>query len=107
MRSVKCILCLTQAGCLAYLFIMQTIGIFEAKNKLSEICGRVAQTGEPCIISRRGQPLVKLEPVFTAGQKKSVWDLREESERQRGPITDDFKLPKRTVNPNFSKSILD
>lgn len=42
---------------------MKRIGLFEAKTKLSEICDRVAETREAVVITRRGQPVVRIEPV--------------------------------------------
>lgn len=39
------------------------IGLFEAKNKLSELADKVARTGETVIITRRGKPLVRMMPV--------------------------------------------
>ncbi len=37
---------------------MEEIGIFEAKTKLSSICERVARTGTPVTVCKRGKPLV-------------------------------------------------
>ncbi len=46
---------------------MQTeIGLFEAKNKFSELADKVARTGETVIITRRGKPLVKVTPLEEA-----------------------------------------
>lgn len=42
---------------------MKTIGIFEAKTRLSEICDEVARTQAPVTITRRGAALVYIEPV--------------------------------------------
>ena len=42
---------------------MKTIGIFEAKTKLSEVCEEVVRTNMPVMITRRGAPLVCIEPV--------------------------------------------
>ena len=42
---------------------MKHIGLFEAKTKLSEICDRVVTSGEPVTVTRRGKPLVRIEPV--------------------------------------------
>lgn len=44
---------------------MNQIGIFEAKTRLSEICDTVSRSGEAVIVTRRGQPLVRIEPVET------------------------------------------
>ena len=42
---------------------MKTIGLFEAKTKLSQICEEVAKTHVPVTITRRGRALVCIEPV--------------------------------------------
>ena len=42
---------------------MKTVGIFEAKTKLSEICETVAGSGEACVVTKRGRPLVRIEPI--------------------------------------------
>ena len=41
---------------------MDEIGLFEAKNKLSELVDR-AERGEETVITRRGKPVAKLVPV--------------------------------------------
>jgi prevent-host-death family protein len=40
-----------------------TIGLFEAKTRLSEICERVASEHVGVTITRRGAPLVRIEPI--------------------------------------------
>ena len=42
---------------------MRTIGIFEAKTKLSDICDEVARTGMPVMVTRRGTALVRIDPI--------------------------------------------
>jgi prevent-host-death family protein len=42
---------------------VKSIGIFEIKSKLSEICHEVALTGEPIAITKRGKPLVRILPA--------------------------------------------
>ncbi len=42
---------------------MKTVGIFEAKTKLSEICEEVATSHESVLVTRRGTPLVRIDPV--------------------------------------------
>ena len=49
---------------------MKTVGIFEAKTKLSEICEEVARTRVPVVVTRRGTALVCIEPV--PAQKPSI-----------------------------------
>ena len=75
---------------------MMKIGLFEAKTKFSEICNQVARKGETVIVTRRGKPLVKIEPVTTYPTGGSqIWELREKYIREHGPITEDFKLSPR------------
>ena len=45
---------------------METVGIFEAKAKLSEICEQVASTRESIVVTRRGKPLVRILPMEVA-----------------------------------------
>lgn len=42
---------------------MKYVGLFEAKTKLSELCAHVAEHGESVVVTRRGQPWVKIEPL--------------------------------------------
>jgi len=70
------------------------IGLFEAKTRLSEICERVAAERQPIIVTRRGKPLVKIEPMdFPKGESKSVWDRRAAYEKKHGRFTESFELP--------------
>jgi prevent-host-death family protein len=41
---------------------MDEIGLFEAKNRLSELVDR-AERGEETVITRRGRPVAKLVPL--------------------------------------------
>ena len=73
---------------------MIAIGLFEAKTKLSEICERVAAKGVAVILTRRGRPLVRIEPLkVVPGGRKSVWDRRADYEKKHGPLTEAFELP--------------
>ena len=73
-----------------------TIGLFEAKTKLSEICARVVSSGQAVTVTRRGKPLVKITPAEPVQSKReSVWDRRAEYEKKHGPFTDNFDLPPR------------
>ena len=74
---------------------METYALYDAKNRLSELCNQVTETGEPCVISRRGQPIVKLVPIEDPQSSKSVWDTLEESQAKYGPLSEDFELPER------------
>jgi prevent-host-death family protein len=53
---------------------MRMIGLFEAKTKLSEICEEVAKTHAPVTITRRGKPLVCIEPITE--QRLSIKERR-------------------------------
>jgi len=44
---------------------MKTVGIFDAKTRLSELCREVAETGQEITITRRGQILARLLPPST------------------------------------------
>ena len=73
---------------------MRTVGIFEAKAKLSEICEQVARSGESVVVTRRGKPLVKIEPAEV--DRSSVWEDRAEYIAHRGKIKEEFDLPERS-----------
>ncbi len=73
-----------------------TIGLFEAKTKLSELCEQVARRREAVIITRRGRPLVRIEPIGPGkGVSSSVWDSRDAWEKKHGPLREDFEPPAR------------
>ncbi|MEQ2008520.1 MAG: type II toxin-antitoxin system prevent-host-death family antitoxin [Limisphaerales bacterium] len=73
---------------------MNSIGLFEAKTKLSEICDAVATNGKAVTVTRRGRPLVTIEPI-PAGKHgpRSVWAVRAEYERKHGRLKEAFELP--------------
>jgi len=73
---------------------MRTVGIFEAKAKLSEICTEVAQSGEGVVVTRRGKPLVRIDPIET--DKFSVWEAREQYIARTGRFRGEFDLPSRS-----------
>ena len=75
---------------------MNAIGLFEAKTKFSEICDRVAAERVAVVVTRRGRPLVRIEPISAIEARPvSVWDRRAEFERKHGRFTEDFALPPR------------
>lgn len=75
---------------------MNAIGLFEAKTRFSEICERVAAKGEAVVVTRRGRPLVTIEPIpMPEGRPVSVWDRRADFEKKHGRFTEDFTLPPR------------
>ncbi len=68
---------------------MKTLGIFEIKTRLSQVCEEVAQTGESVLVTRRGEPLVRIDPLSreTAGHSP-VWEARERHEAEYGVYED-------------------
>lgn len=77
---------------------MKTLGIFEIKTKLSRICDDVARTGESVLVTKRGKPLVRIDPLPEATSGGSeVWEKRREYEAA-SEITDDFSLPEREAD---------
>lgn len=78
---------------------MKTLGLFETKNQLSEVCDEVARTGEPCLITRHGLPLVRLVPAAEES-RGSVWDTVRESAARYGAIDEGLPLPERNVVDN-------
>jgi prevent-host-death family protein len=79
---------------------MKTLGLFEAKNRLSEVCEQVAATSEPVVITRHRKPLVQIVPIQDSEMKESVWDSVEESNARYGPLDEDFELPVRDLKLN-------
>jgi len=65
------------------------VGMHEAKTTLSKLVD-AAQSGEEVVITRRGQPVAKLEPVSVGALRKSQYG----SLKGRIEIADDFdELP--------------
>jgi len=73
---------------------MKSVGLFEAKTKLSEICRGVATTGQAVVVTHRGKPMVRIEAVAPP-KGTSIWDRRAAHVKKNGPLTVDFDLPKR------------
>jgi prevent-host-death family protein len=82
---------------------MKMIGVFEAKTRLSEICEEVARSGRSVIVTRRGKPLVRIDPLKE--NRFSVWEDREEYIAHRGRLKEEFDLPPRS--PELPASPLD
>lgn len=72
---------------------MRQVGLFEAKAKLSEICAEVARSGESVVITRRGKPLVRIDPVPT--DRFSVWEERDRYAASKR-FKDEFEIPTRS-----------
>lgn len=76
---------------------MNAVGLFEAKTKLSEICAEVAAKGVSVLVTRRGKPLVRIEPIRPDKAKaRGIWDRRAALIKARGPLTESFTLPARS-----------
>ncbi len=79
---------------------MKTLGIFEVKNKLSELCEDVSSGGDTLIVTRHGKPLVRIVPYHTPDSRQSVWGTVAECQAKYGPITEELDLPDRNVATN-------
>lgn len=75
---------------------MDMIALYDAKNRLSEICNQVSETGQPCVISRRGKPVVKVVPIDAGESVASVWDTVEESQARYGQLDEELELSERS-----------
>lgn len=76
---------------------MTMVGIIQAKTQFSKLCERVAKRREPIVITRRGRPLVRLEPISAGnGKKSSVWSARAAWDAKHGPVREKFSLPARS-----------
>lgn len=42
---------------------MKTVGMFEAKNRLSELVSDFVEKGEPVTLTRNGRPVAQLVPI--------------------------------------------
>lgn len=68
------------------------MGLFEAKTKLSELCQWMAETGRGLTITRRGESLVRLEPVHAERPRsKSLWAKRARHLQIHSPLPADEK----------------
>jgi prevent-host-death family protein len=56
---------------------MKTVGVAEAKAKLSELLGQVLHKGERIVVRRRGKPVAALVPIEdlerTEGEPRADW----------------------------------
>ena len=65
----------------------QTIGIFEAKTHFSEICDKVARTGEEVVVARRGRPMVRIVAVSPEPEDRvGILARMRQTEAKHGPI---------------------
>ena len=77
---------------------MKAIGIFEAKTKLSEICETVAVSGEAYMVTKRGRPLVRIEPVheqpLSVVERRAAYMAKYGDAEPDDPV--DFDVPERS-----------
>jgi prevent-host-death family protein len=76
---------------------MKTIGLFEAKTHLSQICEEVAASHTAVVLTKRGVPLVKIDPLDR--QPLTIRERREEylaaHSADESPDSEDFVTPPR------------
>jgi prevent-host-death family protein len=82
---------------------MKTVGLFEAKTRLSEICNEVARSGRSVVVTRRGKPIVRIDPV--PDDRFSVWEDRADYIARQGRLKEEFDIPSR--DPQLPSSPLD
>jgi prevent-host-death family protein len=77
---------------------MKTVGIFEAKTRLTAVCEEVARTHQPVTVTRRGKPLVRIDPVeeapLTINERRDAY-MADQGKRQKRD-TVDFEVPPRS-----------
>ncbi len=77
---------------------MEQIGLFDAKTRLSEICDTVARSGQPVPVTRRGKPLVRIEPVridaSTISERRAAYITQYGAQEQADEV--DFEAPPRS-----------
>jgi prevent-host-death family protein len=78
---------------------MKTIGVFEAKVRFSEICQQVVKHSEPVMVTRRGVPLVRIDPVERTETKSAIWEAADEHRHAAGRPAKDLTLPARVLKP--------
>lgn len=55
---------------------MKRMGISEFKAKCIGVIKEARQTGTAVVITRRGEPMVRLEPIIDAGTPRQLGQLR-------------------------------
>ncbi|MFT5471092.1 MAG: antitoxin (DNA-binding transcriptional repressor) of toxin-antitoxin stability system [Verrucomicrobiales bacterium] len=80
--------------------ILKTIGVLEAKSRLSEICSEIAKSGDTVVISNRGEPLVEVRPIRQPGQagdgpgSEGILDCLRTCRQRFGPLEEEFEIPR-------------
>ncbi|RFC49492.1 MAG: Antitoxin component of toxin-antitoxin stability system, DNA-binding transcriptional repressor [Verrucomicrobia bacterium] len=81
--------------------ILPSVGIPDARGRLSELCGEVARSGQPVWLCRRGLPIVELRPVRgeaacgadpTPRQRAGILDLWRECRERFGPVQEELAV---------------
>ncbi len=57
---------------------MKTMGISEFKAKCIAVIKEARRTSTPIVITRRGEPLVRIEPIHTSRTRRTLGALRSE-----------------------------
>ena len=77
---------------------MKMVGIFEAKTHLSELCEQVAATHEPVTVTKRGEPLVRIDPLdsepMTIRERRDIYMATHGGEERDDAV--DFDPPERS-----------
>lgn len=64
-----------------------TIGIFEAKTHLSEICEKVAETGVEYVVTRRGRAVARIVPAIPEPTSRiGILARMSQTDETHGPI---------------------
>lgn len=77
---------------------MKIIGIFQAKTHFSDICEKVSRTGEPILITKRGVPIVRIDPISPDKRISNVWSARKNFIKKHGAIDEDIEIPNRSID---------
>ncbi len=77
--------------------MMKSMGIYEVKTKISEICEAVKETQEPILITKRGIPMVRIIPIENKDIKSNIWNKRKKFLTGNIIFNEDFSLPPRKV----------
>lgn len=62
-----------------------TVGVFDAKTRLSELVDQVARTGEEVVITRRGRPLARITPINDESAVEEALELLAAARAQSSP----------------------
>ena len=89
--------------------ILKTIGVLEAKSRLSEICSEIAESGDTVVISSRGEPLVEVRPIRqpesdgAEPRSEGILDRLRECRERFGALEDEFETPEWPTEFQFNE----